>query len=245
MTDVSANNKFIDEGPAYIIVPKRDDLINRHPEEYLNALDKLESPRQRISLFLRSIVDPREETHESQWIRTMAAFGGVTGALYGGIVSTSHFQQDYIRKHNAAVFEGRHTAHRHYVDSLIYKAATKAIRPAIVAALLSGSAGVVSFGSINYRNRLYFPDWIIGFAALGGLTRTWLGPRAMAVGGFLGSLAGLFGYGLAFSLEAITGESVTKWRYLHHLEYLEKREEQLKLERLRHEARLKKRIENL
>lgn len=223
-----AFNELIDRADEVVSVPDPKDVRIRDPEVYLKRLSDLQTPHQRLAHFLKSVVlfDP-DPTHESVWVKKMFIAGAAFGWLFGGLANSSHYHQDYIRRHNAAVFEGRYRAARHLNDSYIYNFITKGTKYGVRTSLLAASVGIISLGSINCRNQLFLPDWIIGFGALGAISRSWLGMRAMAVGGLLGASAGLFGFGLAKSFEMLSGVSVAQMRYLHHTDYMRKREARL------------------
>lgn len=218
------SNKDLEAADEVIIMPPKEDVqYYKDPIEYINRLDKIESPNQRLITLTKSIFNFKEEsTHEAYLIRYMFLSGALGGMLFGAFMSKNDVTSSFIRSYNASVFEGKYRAKRMYYDRLISGLFSHGLNHCFKTSLLTGSAGIISFGSITYRNKLYFPDWLIGFTTLGGLSRLWLGSRAVAVGGLLGAIVGTFGFGIAKGLEAFSGYSVSQMRYLEHHEWLTK-----------------------
>lgn len=219
------SNKDLDNAAEIILVPKKEDVqYHQDPEEFILRLDKIESPSQRLFTMVKSCFYIKDEpTHEAIMIRRMFLAGAFGGMFFGALLSSGQVTSSYIRKYNAAVFDGQYRARRMYYDNLITGLVTRGLGYTFKTSLLVGGAGLVSYGSITCRNKLYFPDWLLGFATLGGLTRLWLGPRAVVVGGLLGSFTGIFGFGLAKGIEAFSGYSVSQLKYLEHTEWLKSR----------------------
>lgn len=228
---VGDSNMAFDIAPSVIVVPDYEVVKGTFSEEELiSRLDRLQSPKERLKqLFLTTIdLSAHDVTHESQWIRQTTFCGFGVGMLFGGILNSQDYHDDYIRKHNADVFEGKYRGNRHFWDSLFYRVIGRGSKMGLKAGLLCGTATFIALGSINYRNRLYYPDWLVGFTALGGLSRLWLGARAVAVGGLCGFVASLIGYGLGRCSELFTGQKVTYFRTLSHTAWLEQREATLR-----------------
>lgn len=231
MFPLDQSSYVLEDVDSTIIVPKYEDVANsKSPEENVSRLNEITSPRERLIAFLIGTfniyeVDP---PHESRWTRQMMANGMVAGLMYGAFVKSKDAHIDYRRKYNADIFEGKYRAERHFWDTLLTRLISKGMKYALRFSLLMGAAGFISFGSITYRNKLYYPDWAIAFTTFGGLTRLWLGPKAFAMGGLFGLVAGTIGYGTARSIELCSGKDVTYYRTLYHLEYLEKREAQVR-----------------
>lgn len=227
---VNTGSVYIDEADSAIIVPTREEVEIRDPDEYLKRLSEMQSPEDRLSELLVSIFDPTNvPTHESLYIRTMAFMGCASGWIYGGILKNSDLAAEYARKFNHATYEGRTLARKHYTDHYLYTVAGRGIKHAIGGGLLCGSAGLVAFGSMTYRNKLYYPDWAVGFTTLGALSRFWsLGHRGAIGGGCFGLIGGTIGYGLAKMYEKVLGKSVSEMRYFRHKEYLEFNQSRLK-----------------
>lgn len=244
MVDIQTSSEMLDLADEVIVVPSRDEIRVRDPEVYMKRLAELQTPRERLIEFGKSLFYHRaDSTHESNWVRGLTLYGAAIGWLLGGTLYSRDITQDYVRQHNAAVFEGTHKRSRHYLDNMIWGVTTRGAKYGIGTGLLLGSTGIISLGSINYRNKLYLPDWIVGFGTLGAITRCWLGPRAMAAGAGFGSAVGLFGYGVAKSLELVTGYSVTQIRYLWHIEYIQKQEAKLEnLQRMRRDYERKHKL---
>ena len=221
-----SSNVFIDRVGEAIFVPKPEEIHLDDPDQYLARLDEIQAPRERLFELLKSILDGSSPpTHESMYIRTLTFSGLISGWFYGGVLRNQGLSAEYARKYNAAFFEGRSRAQRHYLDNYVRTVATRGIKHGVLGALLCGASGVVSFGSIVYRNELYYPDWLIGFASLGGLTRFWsLGMRGAIGGAGFGVLAGTIGFGAAKLFELVSGKSVGEMRYFTTVEYLTQRE---------------------
>lgn len=232
LLDVDNKNIFIDIADEVIQVPRRDEVQLKDPEILMKRLQDLQSPSERLRHFFWSMVNFKDQqTHESYYIACMTVTGTTAGWLFGGLAGSKHIHAEYARRHNASVFDGKYRAERHHFDNFVYRIFRRGMKYGVGTGLLCASSGILTFGSINYRNQLYYPDWAIGFATLGAITRCWLGLRGVTAGGVLGLAIGTFGYGLARGFEKLSGQSVTQLRYLNHVEYLRKRE--AKLERLR------------
>lgn len=224
---IGRSNRFLDDHEEIIAVPSLEDAsYNRDPEEFLVRLAELETPKERLKTLVTTLFYFVEEpTHEALLIRRLGLVGFMGGFVLGGIIGGQGFTNEFIRNHNAAVFEGKHRAHRMYWDNMSTGLLRKGLHYGCKTGLLCSAAGFASFGSIAYRNKLYLPDWLVGFALIGGVSRLWLGSKAFVAGGIIGSCAGLIGFGLAKSFELVSGTSVSQMRYLYHTEWLKAREE--------------------
>lgn len=222
---VARSNKDLEKAGEVIIVPIKEDVLPyQTPEEFIARLNKIESPNQRLLTMAKSLFYTRDEpTHEAILIRKMFLAGAIGGLAFGAIMNSGEISSAFIRNYNAAAFEGRYLAKRMYYDRFISGIFSRGLGYAFKTSLLTGTAGCVCFGSITYRNELYLPDWLIGFATLGGLTRLWLGSRAVAAGGLLGSFVGVFGFCVAKGLEAFSGYSVSQLKYIEHTDWLKAR----------------------
>lgn len=222
------SNKDLEAADEIIIVPPREDVqYYKDPIEYINRLDEIESPNHRLITLAKSVFNYREEpTHEASMIRYMFISGAAGGMFYGAFMARHDVTSTFIRNYNASVFEGKYRAKRMYYDRLINGLYSHGLNYGFKTSLLAGSASIISFGSITYRNKLYFPDWLVGFTTLGGLTRLWLGSRAVAVGGLLGAIVGTVGFGVAKGLEYFSSYSVAQMRYLDHHEWSTRRQNQ-------------------
>lgn len=231
MDPEGSSNLVFGVAPSILNVPKYEDVLDLEtPEERISRLANMQSPSERLKdLFINTInFRAHDVSHEARWIRIMAANGALFGMLYGGVLNSQGAHADYQRKHNADVFEGKFRANRHFWDTLILRCASKGLKFGFRTGILMGLTGFISFGSITYRDKLYFPDWIVSFTTLGGLSRLWLGSRAVAVGGLGGFVGGLLGYGVARSIELFSGHQVTYFRRLYHTEWLESRQATLR-----------------
>jgi hypothetical protein len=241
--DLDNRNEFFDTADDVIIVPNIEDIRIKDPEVYMRRLETIQSPRERLLEFLKSQFDlSYEPTHEAVYIRIMGLTGLMFGWLLGGMARTRHTFEDLRRQHNASVFDGHHRAKRYIMDNYVYTSIRKGARVGLGSCLLCSSAGLIGFGTIIYRDRLYLPDWLVGFGTLGAVSRCWLGTRGVVFGAGMGVLAGAFGYGYARFMEISTGKSIAEMRYMTHVEYARKR--QIQLDRY-HKARQETDLEML
>lgn len=223
--DFHENNQFFDLADQVIILPDVEDVRITDPEVYLQRLADIQAPRERLIEFFKSQFDfSVEATHEAVYIRTMALSGLAFGWLFGGLNRSRHYFESFQRQYNAAVFENNHRAKRLYVDNYVYNILRRGAKYGLGSCLLCTTAGLIGFGSISYRNKLYLPDWLIGFGALGGLSRSFLGVRGLVFGTGMGILGGAFAFGFARMVEVTSGNSVTQLRYLNHMNYLKRRD---------------------
>lgn len=223
--DCEFNNDFFDLADEVIQYHSREDVTIKDPEFYMKRLSEIQSPRERLTVFFKSQLNFNDDpTHEAVFVRSMGISGLAFGWLFGGISKTRNLTEDYQRRYNAAVFDGHHRMKRQYVDTYVYTTIRRGAKYGVGSFLLCTSAGIIGLGSITYRNQLYMPDWLVGFAALGAASRSWLGLRGIVAGAGLGVMGGLIGYGVARASELFTGRTMSQLRYLNHMEYLKKRE---------------------
>lgn len=218
------SNELLDCPEIVIQLPDPDTVYRGDKADILQRLNNLESPSERLLTLAKSVFIPYEDpTHEAYLIRTITLAGASIGFIHGGILNSQHIHEDYIRKHNATIFENKAVADRHFWDNLFWRIGSQGLPNAIKAGLLCGAASTTALGSIVYRNELYLPDWLVGFSAIGSLSRCWLGMRGVVGGGMFGVAAGLIGYGLAKCYELVIGKSVSHMRYIEHSLWLERR----------------------
>lgn len=244
----SNSNVIFEYAPAVLSTPSYLEAQELEtPEERIRRLDTMQSPSDRLKELFINTLNPRAQDllHEALWIRSMAFNGFMCGLFYGGILTSQGAHADYQRQHNADVFEGRYRGNRHFWDTLITRCAGKGLKYGFRTSLLTGLTGFISLGSITYRNKLYLPDWILGFTTVGCLSRLWLGSKAVAVGGLCGFAAGLIGYGVAASFELAAGRDVTYFRATHHAEWLQKRDATLRRNQLAHQEEHMKYIDEI
>lgn len=242
------SNRMFEYAPSIIGTPSYEEALDLEtPEERIRRLDTIQTPMERLKELFVNTMNPRAHDlmHEALWIRAMALNGFVGGLFYGGILTSKGAHADYQRQHNAEVFEGRYRGNRHFWDTLITRCFSRGLKYGVRTCLLTSATGFICLGSIAYRNKLYLPDWIIGFTTIGGLSRLWLGSRAVAFGGLLGAAAGLVGYGLAYSFECASGRDVTYFRSIHHSEWLQRREATLRRYQLAHQEEHMKYIDEI
>lgn len=217
---VRSSNKILEVGPEDFVAPPDPSLVTTlkgDPTKLYNRIGELQTPNERLCLLLKSLFNPIEEpTHEAYAIRSMVICGAFVGLVFGGILRSPQAHDDYIRLHNASVFDNKHAARRHYYDSFINTVVRRGIDFGFKLSLLAGSAGIITYGSIAYRDKLYLPDWLIGFGTLGGVSRLWLGSRAVAAGAVIGATGGLIGFGIAKGMESFSGSTATQLRQLNH-----------------------------
>lgn len=226
MTD---SNRYLDDYEDIIHVPKREEVIRYNEEEHMRMLNDLESPEERLKTLYKSIFDIRTNpTHEAFWIRRMFFAGAITGFIVGGILKNRGGHEKYQRLHNASVFDNKFVGNRHFFDTLITSMFSRGIGYGFKTGIVTGSAALITFTSITYRNQLYLPDFLIGFGAFGGLSRLWLGPKAVLVGSGIGLVGGLLGYGFGKSFELLSGQTITQFRLIHHSAWLHQREAKLR-----------------
>lgn len=230
------SNLFIDDVEAYTTTPNPEDVGQlRDPQDYMIKLNEIASPTDRLIMLAKSVITPwTQPTHEAYHIRTSGGLGLMVGTLFGGFLNNKHNHEDYVRRHNASVFEGQFRGNRHFWDFFISSVMAKGLKTGFRTACLTTSASVIAFSSIVYRNELYQPDWLIGFAGLGGLSRLWIGTRGVAAGALLGLCAGFAGYGLARSIETMSGSNVSELGYRHHVEWVSRREQERRFNQIKH-----------
>lgn len=209
----------------------------------MNRVNELQSPRERLKTLFRSVLYFRDEpTHDANYIRMASFMGAGAGLLSGAIMNSPDVHQEYQRKHNASVFDNKYAANRHFWDTLITGIAKRGIYSAIKVSALTTSITSIAYGSIAYRNRLYFPDFLLGMAIVGGGARLWLGPRAIMVGSLLGGATGIIAFGFAKMMEQLSGLPVAKIKLLHHQDWLQRREAKHKRLRIMSETELRKKL---
>lgn len=226
MLDSDTSNKPLEKAAEVIIVPRVEDLDPyATPEDLVNRLNQLEQPWDRVKTLLKNYIDIRSEaTHEAKWLREVTITTLLAGGFLGALANSRGVHEDYIRKHNAAVFNNQYVGNRHFYDTLLSGLFPKVVRYGVRSCALVTSVSLLSVSSLTYRGKLYAPDWIVGYTAIGALSRLWLGPRAMAVGGLIGSFASLFSIGVVKCLELGTGFSLSRMRLLNHYSWVEARE---------------------
>lgn len=226
--DRDNKNEFFEIADEVIAIPAKDDVQLRDPEVYKKRLADIHSPRERLIEFAKSHFDiTSNTTHEVFYTRAMGLSGLMFGWLFGGLSKSRHIFEDFQRKHNAEVFDTEYRLRRLRFDNYVYTTIKRGTKFGVGSCLLCYSAGLIGFGSISYRNELYMPDWLIGFGALGGVSRCWLGLRGVVFGTGMGLLGGSLAFGYAKLTEVMGGMSVAQLRYLNHLEYVNKREARL------------------
>uniref|UniRef100_A0A6G1SPD4 Complex I assembly factor TIMMDC1, mitochondrial n=1 Tax=Aceria tosichella TaxID=561515 RepID=A0A6G1SPD4_9ACAR len=226
--DYNNRNEFLEIADEVIAVPNIEDAKIRDPEIYMKRLSDINTPRERLIEFFKSQFDLTSDvTHEVVTTRMMGFSGLMFGWLLGGLSKSRHIFEDFQRQHNASVFDNEHRARRLRFDNYVYNILRRGAKYGVGSCLLCYSVGLIGYGSISYRNRLYMPDWLVGFGTLGAITRCFLGLRGVAFGTGLGLLGGTFAYGFASLAELGSGKSVAELRYLNHMEYIQKRQARL------------------
>lgn len=219
-------NIYLDAGPKYIHTPSGKDVLpSSDPLDFTDRLNQIDTPYSRLLIFINNCFDITNPyvTPEAGFVRIMALSGALGGMTYGGIMNNQMIRERFIRKHNKAAFDGQHIAQRKYHDYLVSRTLSRGFKYGVHGAILTGSAGMIAFSSIIYRDRIYAPDWLLGFAAFGTLHRFTLGPKAWIFGAGAGTVAGMIALGLAYTIEFVGGTSVSQLRYLNHTDWLRKR----------------------
>lgn len=232
------SNYVVDRADEVITAPKPEDARDyQSPEVYMNRLSSLEEPKDRLKALFTSLVDfQNEPTHEAEMIRHMSIVGTMVGGFFGGLLNSQGAHDRYRRLHNASVFDNQYRGNRHFWDTLLVGVVSKGLKHGVQCFLLTTSVGLIGFGSIAYRNKLYLPDYLVGFGTLGAITRLWLGSRAMLAGAGFGFAIGIFAYGFGKGFELLTGESIAQIRLRNHSQWLVAREARLRrLQTLREE----------
>lgn len=219
--DGRRTSHLLEMADEVIIVPEAGDVTQyRDRDQTLARLNELEKPRDRLIQLYKSAFDPRvQPVHESLWIRKFTLMGFFAGMAVGGVLRSPDIHQTYQRRHNADVFDSRYRGNRHFYDTLIRGVVGRGLRAGISISVLLTAFSSLTLGSVVYRGDLYLPDWIIGTATIGALSRLWIGTRGMVAGGIIGASGGLMCFGLTRGLEYLSGSSVSHMRYLHQLEY--------------------------
>ena len=226
--DQNDRGEFFDLADEVIQLPDVADARIRDPEVYMMRLALMQSPRERLIEYLKSqFIFYQDTTHEVVTTRSMGLVGLSFGWLFGGIYKSRHLFEDFQRQHNASVFDSRYRGQRLYFDNFIYHTIRKGTKFGVGSGLLCYSVGFLAFGSLSYRNELYLPDWLVGFATIGAISRCNLGLRGLVFGTGIGLFGGCLGYGIAALLIAGSGKSVAEMKYMNHMEYLKKRQAQL------------------
>lgn len=227
--DLVSNSLILESSDQYIQVPEAHEVRIQDPEEFMGRLQEISSPYSRMKHFLLSSFNIwyDDPTYEGRIVQRMTIAGLSFGCLLGSMIKGRDLNDEYTRQHNASVFDNQHRARRHRIDTFVYNYARRGLSSGFKAALLCGSVGVISFGSITIRNKLYYPDWAVGFISLGALSRCWLGLRGIIGGGGLGLIGGTIGFGLACLCEQASGMSVAQFRYLEEIEFLRKHQAKL------------------
>lgn len=215
---------YYDVGEKYVKAPSGRDLRipTTDPVDYATKLNEIDSRNERLLIFLNSVFNPTclNTTLEASFVRTFIFAGVFAGATYGGIAHTQLVRERYIRKHNAAAFESQHLAQRKYYDYVVSRVASRAGTYALKGGLLTGGAGIITCGSIVYRDKIYPPDWYVGFATMGALSRFSLGPKAWLFGAGMGLVVATLGLASAYGIEWLTGMNTTQMRYINHKAWL-------------------------
>lgn len=223
-----SRSEFLDRGPAIVEATNPKDLSVKNPDDYIARLDEILSPTERLKLLFVSTVNiTKEPTYEALWIRKFFFCGLAGGFFAGAIFNSQDAHADYIRKHNASVFNNKHVGNRHFWDTLIYRCAGKGFRYGSRACVLTTTVAAIGVASITYRNKLYLPDWLLGYTAVGALSRLWLGPRAMAAGAAIFLGCGMFGFAMIRGTEMATGISVSEMEYMSHKNFIARRQDLL------------------
>lgn len=224
-TYADTHNQFYDRADEVVTPPERDGLVARDPEFYMSRLREITTPGQQMKEFVLSVFNPYNDnaTHEGLFVRSMALYGLTFGWIVGGLLDSKHLHTEYARQHNASVFDGNYRAKRHRYDTLVLTVARRGMPLAFKSSLMALGAGFIGFGSISFRNRLYYPDWVAGCAALGALSRCWLGTRGVVAGAGFGILGGTIGYAMARASEISSGMSVAELRYQEEMQFAQKR----------------------
>lgn len=229
------SNKIIDEGPSVVSVPYLGaaDRPTSVDDQFVK-LEAISTPSDRLICLFKSYISLHElPTQEAQAIRSMTLIGAGAGLLWGGLVMSPDLHHEYLRKHNASVFDGQYRGNRHFWDTLLLNIGRRGFKWAVRVSAATTLAGFIGFGSIAYRDRLYLPDWLVSFGALGALSRLWLGSKAILAGTVFGMTAGALGYSYARLTEISTNMTVAEQRSYRHEESSEKRQERrLKLQQL-------------
>jgi len=226
------SNQTLDLAPEVIVVP--DPKLVRSLQDPADAATRFEglTPRERLYGLLQSLVQPpyfgATPPFEVRLIHSVTYSSFIVGYLVGALLRTGDLQSSYARKHNAAVFEGNYRARRHYFDNMILQVARRGFPFALKVSLFSSSAVLACCSSIAYRNDIFLPDFVVGFATVGGLSRLWLGSRAVAFGAGFGSASALILYSCLKAFEAVTGQNIATLRLIDHSLWLEKREVRLR-----------------
>lgn len=183
-------------------------------------LNEISSPSQRLKeLFYSTINISTEPTYQAWWIRKFIIGGAAVGFITGGIIYSQDIQADYIRQHNHAVFEGKYKGNRHFWDTLATRCAGRGMKYGFRSAALLTAAATIGISTITYRSKLYLPDWIIGYTALGAISRLWVGPRKMVAGSVICLGIGMFAFGFLRLMEVSTGISISEMEYLSHAQW--------------------------
>lgn len=223
MVGTLSSNWLFDNADKYVKPPDIKDLRVKNPDDYIQRLDEITAPKERLKKLFISTIDPTNEpTYEAFWIRRFAMVGFAGGFFAGFFFNTADIHQDYVRKHNSSVFDSKYVGNRHFWDTLVYRGSGRGFRYGIRSALVATAAATIGTCSVVYRDKLHYPDWLIGYPLLGALSRLWLGPRAMAAGAGIWLVLGSFSYGMFRLLEKATGISVSELEYHSHVDHLNK-----------------------
>ena len=159
-----------------------------------------------------------ERTIEGQIISNSFMFGGMIGFIMGGIIDSDQRLEGHIRKYNTNIYKGKLQANRQlsdrmYVDFMKY-GAKLGLKYSLFSGLFTGSIILTS----TYRNDIYFSDWALSGALSTALYKVQLGPRAMVVGGVLGSIFGLTFAGIIKLYMKIFDTNYREFRYYNKLD---------------------------
>lgn len=196
------------------------------PEDIMTDFDRMMDPNQRLASLFKSLFFINEEqsleAHKIRQITTAGMLGGIVAKV---VMSSKDISESYKLKHNATLHSVKFASHRHFYDSILAEAITKSINFGLKCAVTTGIGVSIPFASVTYRNKLHWPDFLIGMGAVGSLSRTWLGPKAMLFGAGVGTCVGAVFYGWLRLYEMASGKSVIEMRYLEHVRWKKKREE--------------------
>lgn len=243
MTSTDGSNILVDHARTYLEVPKKArELEIIDPDVFLQRTSNSESGWERTRILLDSLSLMNPETHEARLLRDTFIYGSAGGLFYGAFIRTSDAQQRFIRKHNAAVFEGKFLGVRKYKDTLITECVGFGLKYMVRNGLLCFIGGCSIVLPLTYRNEARCLDLAASCGIFGAITRIWLGGRATLVGSVLGSIVGIGSYAFIKTAESMSGKSYAQYRALEHQVWRERNELTIKACRKFREKQLYKHI---
>lgn len=245
--DKSANELY-ERGPEVIATVEQQDAVpGWNPGNERIRLEEITTPKERIIILLKSYFDIRQHdsTDQANLAReaTLGAF--VLGMGYGAFIKSNDVREQFIRTHNASIFNHKYTANFKYIDTMILNITSRSFKYGFRAGASVGLLTLLYEGSIAIRSELYAPDWILGTAIFGGLTRLWLGPRAVAFGSLMGSAVGSLFFGLNWLAYRMNPLSVSEINNLRYQEWVKKRDAKLIRKQLHSEKMILERYKEL